>query len=138
METVLTMDQAMALQPAWVGYWLKWLMFGAVFLPISLLIWRETRILGVLTVLAAVLSGFGVYFMYGNMGFTKLLGLPHIIVWTPLVFYMLSLLRGGKVPKIARVIMMVVLATILISLAFDYSDAVRYLLGERTPLAGTI
>ena len=30
---------------------------------------------------------------------------------------------------------MVVLATILISLAFDYTDVLRYLIGERTPLA---
>jgi hypothetical protein len=38
-------------------------------------------------------------------------------------------------PRWPRRIIAVVLATIAVSLAFDYVDALRYLLGERTPLA---
>jgi len=37
-------------------------------------------------------------------------------------------------PAWPRRIMMVVLATILISLAFDYTDVIRYFLGETAPI----
>jgi hypothetical protein len=138
MDAVLTMEEAIALQPAWIGIWLNWLMIGAVFLPLVLFVWRPTRIAALLSVLAAVGSGLAVFFMYEKMGYVKLLGLPHVILWTPLVWYYLTLLRRNTVPTIARYVMYVVLATILISLAFDYADLVRYILGERAPLENTV
>jgi integral membrane sensor domain MASE1 len=69
------------------------------------------------------------------MGYVKLLGLPHIFVWTPLAIYFVTLLRRPDVPVWPRRVIVVALGTILISLAFDYTDVARYLLGERTPLA---
>jgi hypothetical protein len=138
MDAVLTMEEAIELQPAWIGMWLNWLMIGGVFLPLVLFVWPSTRIAALLSVLAAVGSGLAVFFMYNKMGYVKLLGLPHVILWTPLVWYYLTLLRGDTIPLIARYVMYVVLATILISLAFDYVDFIRYILGERAPLAGTV
>lgn len=91
-----------------------------------------------LSVLTAVGSGLIVYFMYEKMGYVKLLGLPRAILWTPLVWYYLTLLRSDTIPTIARYVMYVVLAMMLISLAFDYTDLIRYILGESALLAGTI
>ena len=45
----MTMEEAIALQPAWVGIWLNWLFFGAFVLPLALLIWKKSRIVGLLT-----------------------------------------------------------------------------------------
>ncbi len=138
MDAVLTMEQAIALLPAWVGIWLNWMMIGVVFLPLALFVWRQTRLAALLSVLPAVASGLCVHFMFEKMGYVKLLGIPHVILWTPLVWYYLTLLRGDTIPTIARYIMYVILATMLVSLAFDYTDLIRYILGERAPLAGTI
>lgn len=129
----MTLQEAIALQPAWVGYWLKWLFFGAYVLPLALLIWRQSRIAAIASIAAAIAGAFGTEWLYDNMGYVKLLGLPHIIVWTPLAIYLWSQIRRTDMPKWPRWIMIVVLVSISISLAFDYADVLRYWLGERTP-----
>lgn len=55
----MTFEQAIATQPQWIGYWLNWLLFGALILPVSLLIWRKSIAAGLATVLATVAAGFG-------------------------------------------------------------------------------
>ena len=131
----MTFEEAIAQQPAWIGYWLKWLLFGAFILPFALLIWRQSRIAAIAAVVASVAGAFGTRWLYNEMGYVKLLGLPHIIVWTPLAIYLFGQIRRADMPKWPTWIIGVVLASILISLAFDYTDVLRYLLGERTPLA---
>lgn len=133
----MPLEDAIAQQPVWVQYWLYVLLAGAFVLPVALLIWRQTRLAAVLAIAAGVAAGFGVGWLYERMGYVKLLGLPHILLWTPLAIYLFSLIRRPDMPDWPRRILWVVLATILISLAFDYADALRWLMGERTPLAGT-
>ena len=129
----MTFEQALALQPAWLGYWLNWLFFGAFVLPLALLFWKQSRIIALVTVVASVIAGAGVYWLFGQMGYVKLLGLPHIIVWGPLSFYLYSRLKQPDMPIWPKRIVAVVLITILISLAFDVVDVARYILGNRTP-----
>ncbi|MEM8786750.1 MAG: hypothetical protein AAGE76_00655 [Pseudomonadota bacterium] len=131
----MTLAEAIAAQPAWIGLWLNWLLFGAFILPLALLIWRPTRLAAVLTVAASVAGAVAVNWMYGEMGYVRLLGLPHIVLWTPLAVYLWRLIRREDVTVWAKRVLAVVLGTILISLAFDYTDAIRYALGERTPAA---
>ncbi|MCB1342813.1 MAG: hypothetical protein KDK24_17435 [Pseudooceanicola sp.] len=133
----MTLEEALRLQPVWVQLWLYVLLAGAFVLPLTLLIWRQTRMAAVLAVAASVLAGVGVGWMYDRMGYVKLLGLPHILFWTPLAIYLVALARRPDMPDWPRRILWAVAATILISLAFDYTDAVRWLLGERTPVPGT-
>jgi len=75
----MTFNEAIALQPAWVGMWLNILLFGAFILPVSLLIWKQTRITAIITVVASVVGGMATQWLFGQMGYVKLLGLPHII-----------------------------------------------------------
>jgi len=131
----MTFEQAVALQPQWVQYWLYWLMFGAFVLPLTLLIWRQSRMVAVFSIAAGVAAGFLTNWLFNSYGYVKLLGLGHIPFWTPLAIYLLYQLRRPDMPLWPRRIIMVVLATIVISLAFDYVDVARYLLGERTPVA---
>ena len=129
----MTMQEAIDLQPLWVRLWLNWMLFGAFALPLALLIWRQSRIAGIATLISDVAAGFGTGWLYSQMGYVKLLGLPHILFWTPVAIYLFLQLRRADLPKWPRWIMTVVLATIVVSLAFDYTDALRYVLGERTP-----
>lgn len=131
----MTIEEAIAQQPEWVGLWLKWLFFGVFILPLALLIWRQSRIAGIATVLSSVVAAVGVGWLFDQLGYVKLLGLPHIVLWTPLVIYLIWQLRRADMPKWPRWIMAVVVITILTSLAFDYADVVRYLLGETQPFA---
>jgi uncharacterized membrane protein YeaQ/YmgE (transglycosylase-associated protein family) len=131
----MTLQEAIAQQPAWIGYWLNWLLFASFILPLALLIWRQSRIAAIAAIVAGVAGAFGTGWLYDKMGYVKLLGLPHIVVWTPLAIYLVRQIRRADMPKWPRWIIGVVLASILISLAFDYTDALRYLLGERMALA---
>ncbi|MEO9819235.1 MAG: hypothetical protein ABJQ34_21825 [Paracoccaceae bacterium] len=134
----MTMQEAIALQPAWIGLWLNVLLLCAFILPVTLVIWKQTRLAGIVTVVASVVAAFATGMLYNQVGYVKLLGLPHIIFWTPLVFFLVTVWRKPDLPKIPKVILTVVMGAILISLAFDYVDLLRYLLGERTPLEGTV
>lgn len=131
----MTLQDAIALQPAWLNIWLNWMMIGGFIAPLALLIWRETRLAAIVTLIAGVLSAFGVSYLFDTMGYVKLLGLPHILFWTPAA-YLLWKTSKQQLPKYARPILWIVLGTILVSLAFDYTDVIRYILGERTPFAG--
>jgi hypothetical protein len=132
-EKMMTLTEAIALQPAWVGIWLNVLLGGAFVLPLTLFIWRRTRIVAAVILAANVFGALGVEWMYSQMGYVKLLGLPHILFWTPLAIYLVTKITEAGMPVWPRRIMMLVLATIVISLAFDYADAIRYFLGNTTP-----
>ena len=129
----MTLPEALALQPAWLGIWLNMMMVGAFILPLTLLIWRPTRLLALACIVAGVLSAVGVDYLYNQLGYVKLLGLPHVVLWTPLAFYLFATFRKPDLPQAPKIIVALILCTILISLAFDYTDVIRYALGERTP-----
>jgi FtsH-binding integral membrane protein len=127
----MTLSEAIAQQPQWIQYWLYVLIFGIVVLPLALLIWKQTRLTAVITVAASVIAGLGVSWIYDQLGYVKLLGLPHIILWTPLALYLYGQIKREDMPAWPRRIMMAVLAVFVVSLVFDYVDVVRYVLGER-------
>jgi predicted ABC-type sugar transport system permease subunit len=127
----MTFQDAIAQQPQWLTYWLYWLTFGTLVLPVVLLFWRQSRVAGAAGIAATVTAVFSVSWLFDRLGYVKLLGLPHIILWTPFVIYLFFQIRRTDMPKWPRWIMTIVLATILVSLAFDYTDVARYLLGER-------
>jgi hypothetical protein len=130
----MTMQDAIAQQPAWLAIWVNVLMVGAFIAPLALLIWRQTRVAAAAFIATGAGGAFGTQMIFDKLGYVKLLGLPHIILWTPLAIYLISLLRGD-LPKPARWILCLGLATILISLAFNYTDVARYLLGDHAPRA---
>ena len=131
------MDFADALvrQPAWVGWWLNWLVIGAFGLPLVLLFWHQSRKAGFLSLLASVIAGLLIYLMSVQMGYVKLLGLPHILLWVPLLFYLNAQQKREDMPWVPRRIMHVIMVTLLISLAFDTIATMQYLLGDRVATA---
>ena len=131
----MTLSQALATQPLWVQYWNYFMVFCIVLVPLSLLIWKQSRLAAVIIVAASLLAGVGVFRIFGALGYVKLLGLPHIIVWTPLVWFLLQQIKRNDMPVWPRRIMLVVLAVFVVSLMFDYVDVVRYVLGERAAMS---
>lgn len=132
----MTFNEAVAQHaPAWVGLWINILLLGAIILPLSLFFWKATRSAAAFALIAGIIGGAGVMLLYGHMGYVKLLGLPHILAWTPLAIFFWYKMKSPDVTRAPRIIMGIALATIMISLAFDYTDTIRYVAGERTPLA---
>lgn len=129
----MTFEEAVLQLPTWVQIWMNILLFGAFILPLSLLIWKQTRVTSILTLFVSILAGFTIMQMYDSMGLVRLLGLPHIILWTPLLVYLIKQARRAELPKPAIWIIRIISAIILISLLFDYYDVIRYLLGDRAP-----
>lgn len=131
----MSFEEAVALQPAWVGIWLNILLLGAFALPITLLFWRASRMAGFWSLVAALLSGVSVTWMFNQLGYVKLLGLPHLLFWGPLLVYLWRQIKRPDMPVWPRRIIYVVMTVIAISLAFDTVDVLRYLLGERGSFA---
>lgn len=64
-------------------------------------------------------------------GLSKLMALPHLVVWTPLVAYLAYLLSTGAGNSGWGALLWAVLIIDLISLGFDYPDFVKWLRGDR-------
>jgi hypothetical protein len=127
----MTLSQAIAQQPLWVQYWLYVLVFAIVVLPLTLLIWKQTRFTAVITIAASIIAGLGVSWIFDTYGYVKILGLPHIILWTPQAVYLYRQIKRQDMPVWPKRITIVVLAMFMVSLVFDYIDVARYILGER-------
>ena len=134
----MTLPEAIATLPSWIGLWLNVLMLGGFILPVILLIWRESRWIAICALVAGVASAYSVGEMFEMGGYTKLLGLPHILFYTPLVIVLWQNLMHGNMSNWPHRITWVVLLIICISLAFDYIDVLRFWAGDRLPLPSTI
>ena len=126
----MTFQEATLQLPTWVQLWLNVLLLGAFILPVTLFIWKQTRLAALITLLASGIAAFSIFSMYDSLGMVRLLGLPHVILWTPLVIYLFGVLRKPDLPVIPKWILRFTTATIIISLIFDYNDAIRYFFGD--------
>ncbi|WGI21730.1 hypothetical protein [Amylibacter sp. IMCC11727] len=133
----MTFVEAMGAQPTWVQIWLNWMLISVFILPLALFIWRETRLTALIIVLTHTLNGLTVIYLFNMLGYVKLLGLPHLIFWGPLLWYLLRFMRRETISLWATRILWLLIATLAISLAFDLTDTIRYLLGNTTPFPGT-
>lgn len=132
----MSFSDAVATMPALLRLWVLWLTIVMIAAPLILLAWQQTRRDGVVILAASVAVVVSMHWLYAQVGFVRLLGLPHVLIWTPLAVYLALRLREGIVPALPRIVIWIFLASILISLAFDYTDILRWLLGERGAMTG--
>lgn len=72
--------------------------------------------------------------IYVKKGFVRLLGLGHLIAWTPqVVWYAQVVLQGNAAGWFLYWLMSVIVVNGL-SLVIDFVDVVRYSLGEKQPM----
>lgn len=129
----MTFSEAIASQPQWIMVWVYFMMGVFALSILVLAVSKTTRLAALFAALAFIFGAILLNLIYERMGYVRLLGLPHLIFWTPLAVYLWTRLRSGTVTGIFRITMIVLLATITVSLAFDLADVARYLAGERTP-----
>jgi len=70
----MTLPEAIAQQPAWLGIWLNILMLGAFILPLTLFIWKPTRLVALAAIFTGLLSAVGVDWLFNQLGYVRLLG----------------------------------------------------------------
>jgi hypothetical protein len=134
----MTFEEALAQQPQWVQIWVNLMAAILVGSFITLLFSRATRRDALVILLVNIPNVLLLQWMYAQLGYVRLLGLPHLIFWTPLAVYLVLRLRDPAIVAPFRQVIWLLLAMMLISLAFDYADVARYLLGERAPLTGPV
>lgn len=108
--------------------------FIIVLTAVALLFSKPTRRDSLLIVLSSVIIIIAMGWLFRQLGFVRLLGIVHLVVWTPLAIYFWKRLNDPAITAPFRQFIWVFLATISISLAFDTLDVIRYILGERASL----
>ena len=122
----------------WVKIWLFYL--NAIFI-FCIFFWGDHE---VITWILVAYLGSGPYLMsiiIPSGGLSRVLGLAHIVPWTPLCIYILLLLITPKTLHVRHldtstsgsfiIYLVIFSASIMISLCFDYYDVYRWLKGER-------
>ena len=114
--------------------WAWWLLFVVSAPALPLLRRRLTRTCGVAVAAAAVVTAAAMPFWYAEVGYTRLLGVPHFPVWVLLLAWLYRRRERLRSPPHILWTALVLAATIVVSLALDGANAIRYMLGERAPL----
>ncbi len=115
--------------PAWVYYWV--MLMGAMFMlsiPFSLKNTQARLILLATLIFAPIIM----MLLYAKFGYTRILGLGHIIAWIPVLY---CLIKDRKSWQVGQTLvgkwLALTVCIMLVSLVFDISDVARYVMGER-------
>ncbi len=130
----MTFHDAMFSVTGWTLVWFYWLGVAIVVTPLVLAFSKATRrdALIVLLTNISVIASMG--WLYEQVGYVRLLGIVHVVLWTPLFVYLWGRAKNSEITLPFRLVIWLFVATLAISLAFDYVDVVRYLLGERASM----
>jgi hypothetical protein len=110
-------------QPAPLSYWLNWMGFVNLLLPLAF-VWRhwEARIV----ILVFVANAAFMALLYEQMGYGKHLGLAHVVFWTPLVLWLVTRFDAIRLRStLFAVYVFVLIATNTISLGIDFADVIE-------------
>lgn len=143
----MTFEEHLALQPALVQNWVQWMglinalalaFFAAGVLrgayerlrkdmPFTLYYWDSMVML-----VAALISGIFMDWLFDQYGYTRILGLAHVVFWTPAVAFLIWRLKSGAVAlrSVFGLYLVVLVATNSASLIIDAIDVIRYLAGD--------
>ena len=128
MEPLQAFQADLETAPLWVQYWIQF-MSAVMILAIPFALVRvEAR----WAVLVMVLSAPAMVALHSAIGYQRLLGVVHVVIWTPFVVYLWRRRDRWRVQEtLAGKWILVLFLTMIASLALDYVDVARWLMGER-------
>jgi len=86
------------LATGWMTVWLYWMAFAITVTPLVLLFSKETRIDAVIVFLTNIAMLVGMSWLYDAVGYVRLMGIVHVILWTPLFIYLVRRAKNGEMP----------------------------------------
>ena len=113
--------------PAWVQIWVALILVPVNSAGIVFVTQPSGPLVAILAIGGMVPN---LYIMITERGLSKAMALPHIVIWSPLIFVVVSLLLEGQSQSFA-IYLWLLLAVDLVSLGFDFTDAWRWWRGER-------
>ena len=134
MTPEIPLGEAIATLPTTVRYWIMWMNVTVLAALVIFALNRPTRMTALVLLVANVAMVAFMTWLYNRVGLVRLLGLPHLIFWTPLVVWFVLQLRRGDLPRQPMTAMVILTITLSISLIFDAVDVARWLLGERSSM----
>ena len=129
LRAFITFNLGLLKMPLGVKVWLLALMTANMVLPLFFIAAREAQVI-ILTMLASMML---MTALTARTGFTRLLGLGHIL-WIPLLVYLWRALPGYPVDTGMGLWLRVLIVLNAVSLGVDTLDVVKYLRGDRGEL----
>ncbi len=115
------------MQPLWLQIWIGWMVIANVAGSIAFLRRPEAK-----WVLAAIVAAaIFMEYLYSQFGYQRILGLAHVVFWTPLLVYLWARRSKWDLSRLSGKWLAVLFSTNLTSLVIDYADVARYLMGDR-------
>lgn len=128
MEQLQSFQTDISSAPFWVQYWLG---FMGVVLTLAIL-FAFVRVEARWAMLVIALTAPAMIALHSKIGYVRLLGVVHVVIWTPFVAYLWRRRERWRVKEtLSGKWILILFLTMVVSLAFDYTDVVRWLLGER-------
>ena len=117
-----------------IQIWFYWLGLAIVATPFLLAFSKATRRDAVIVLLTNICVIASMGWLYRQMGYVRLLGIVHVFLWTPLVVYLWRRALNSEITLPFRIVIWLFVATLLVSLACDYIDVARYLMGDHASM----
>ncbi len=122
----MSFEEHIAAGPLWVQIWVG--IMTVVNLSAIVFVWKDVRPRWVLAALLP--NAIFMQYLFSVFGYTRILGLSHVIFWTPLLIYLYRSRRPDDRQSWTGRYLYTVMIVNGISLLFDYSDVIRHLLGD--------
>ena len=113
--------------PLWVQAWVSFILVPVNAASLAFLSEPWGLWLAAMAVGAMLLNG---VIMLAERGFSKLMALPHVLIWTPMLGLVLWLLAQDIAPAY-RIYLLILLAVDVVSLIFDVIDTRKWVSGDR-------
>lgn len=129
-ELMNNMNAQMAELPGWVQIWMNWMM--VIFLAAIFFVWKHR---GARWALLSMLLSMPLAMLVFHLSNTvHLLGIVHLLLWTPLLVYLLLIDIKSEAFKFKSpygVWVILLMTTIVVSLLFDIRDLILVALGQK-------
>ncbi|MEL7011841.1 MAG: hypothetical protein AAFO72_01035 [Pseudomonadota bacterium] len=130
----MSLSEAIATQAMWIQIWVGWLAVINIATLAALLLKPASRRDGIVVGGAFLANYLLMNRLYGQFGYVRLLGLSHVLIWTPLALYLVPAVRSERIVGWVRRLTQVFVVSMGISLIFDTVDVARWILGERASM----
>ena len=134
MDIIINFISDVLAQPVAVQLWVLWMTAAIFVVPGLLLRYESARREGKVILASSIVLAVLMLLWYSQVGYTRIIALPHILIWPPLLGYLYSRRNNLASPSHVRRMTTILVLTIVVSLAFDVTDVIRYLLGERASM----